>query len=360
MSTLVGFERSPTPALLGLAIVLLSGCQPPAPPEPPEATTALTLHGVGFVEPAGEVRRLAFVHAGVIQECAAEPGACVSKGMVLARQRTAEDQAALDIAEAEVALAEARLEALDAGVHPAEVKALEAREAAAGAEAALARQAFDRRQRLVREGAATPSELEDAEARLQVTEAMHGAAAAALQEAQTRVRSASRTVARRQIEVARNQAKEIQLRLEARVLRAPSDGMVLEILRRGGERISEGADMPVLLFADVSRLRVRAEIDETQALALRAGARAGIRAPGLGDVPIAGLVTLVKPVMGPKTLFSHAADELRDLEVRQALIDLPESTTLPIGLKVDVEIEGIDPILGPEPVSAVGGRPKIF
>ena len=43
--------------------------------------------------------------------------------------------------------------------------------------------------------------------------------------------------------------------------------------------------------------------------------------------------------MGPKTVFSGAASERKDLDIIQVLIDLPQEFHAPIGLQVDVDIQ---------------------
>jgi hypothetical protein len=63
-----------------------------------------------------------------------------------------------------------------------------------------------------------------------------------------------------------------------------------------------------------------------------------IRRRGLGNTRYPGTVTLVKRVMGNKTVFSHEASERKDLDVIQVLIDLPDDFSAPLGLQVDVDI----------------------
>lgn len=92
------------------------------------------------------------------------------------------------------------------------------------------------------------------------------------------------------------------------------------------------------MLGDLDRLRVRAEVDETQALLVGEGAAAWIGGPNLHGREMEGRVAGVKPIMGPKTVFSRAAAERQDLEMRQVFIPLPAGTALPVGLKVDVRI----------------------
>ncbi len=122
------------------------------------------------------------------------------------------------------------------------------------------------------------------------------------------------------------------------MLKSPFAGTVLEILKREGEGARVVDREPVLIFADDSRLRVRAEIDERWVHQLSVGQTAEVYGRGLGDVRQRGTVSLVKQVMGNKTVFSHEASERKDLDVLQVLIDLPPDFRAPLGLQVDVDI----------------------
>jgi HlyD family secretion protein len=88
----------------------------------------------------------------------------------------------------------------------------------------------------------------------------------------------------------------------------------------------------------MSRLRVRAEIDERYVAKLSEHQRAEIYGRGLGDKRVEGCLSFIKDVMGPKTVFSRDASERKDLDIVQVFIDLPADFQAPIGLQVDVEI----------------------
>ena len=59
----------------------------------------------------------------------------------------------------------------------------------------------------------------------------------------------------------------------------------------------------------------------------------------MGDHSVTGRVTLVKTIMGKKTVFSRESAERKDLEVLQAFIEPDEPLNVPIGLKIDVELQ---------------------
>jgi HlyD family secretion protein len=122
------------------------------------------------------------------------------------------------------------------------------------------------------------------------------------------------------------------------LLRAPFDGTVLEILRREGDGQRLIDSEPVLVFGDLRRLRVRAEIDERYARRIRPGQQALVYGRGLREDTFRGRVAQVRPMMGKKTVFSRAATERRDLGVIQVEIEPGKDFCAPVGLQVDVKI----------------------
>ena len=297
------------------------------------------MHGIGYVEPVGEVRRLAFRPAGVVATCAVSVGQRVTAGTVLMTLRAGEERAAVAQAEAGVALARVELAQLKAGVNPQQIAAVRAGKVAADSEAAHARHQFTRQQILLEQRASSRAEFDLAEAGWRRAEALARQRSSELSHLEQQVRETDLAVAEARVRAAEARLEVARQCFEETILRAPIDGVVLECLRREGEATSGGAGEPVLLFGDPSLLCVRAEIDETYALALTSGLEAVISGPALGVRELRGRVTLVKGLMGKKTIFAQTATERKDLDALQILIALPEGTALPIGLEVDVRVQ---------------------
>ncbi|MDB5967920.1 MAG: secretion protein HlyD family protein [Hydrocarboniphaga sp.] len=114
---------------------------------------------------------------------------------------------------------------------------------------------------------------------------------------------------------------------------------MLRIHVHAGEAVSETFPAAVMDLADLSRLRVRAEIDERDVARIAIGARADIRVDrGDGSLTSAGSgsVTWLSPDMGRKKVINTDPSSRRDTDVRETLIDLdvgPQSH-LPLGLRV--------------------------
>jgi putative ABC transport system permease protein len=152
------------------------------------------------------------------------------------------------------------------------------------------------------------------------------------------VRPEDRDLAETKVRLAEAKLAVARQQLADTSLAAPCAGTVLEILRREGEGVRLTDTDPVLLLGDLSKLRVRAEIDERFARLIRAGQEAVLFGRGLGDATLETRVAAVKAIMGKKTVFSRAATERKDLDVLQVFVNLPESFTAPVGLQLDIKV----------------------
>lgn len=323
-----------------LFVLLLGACHPKDGKEatPSNFNERNWIHGIGYVEPSGEIRRLAFKHPGIIGEMLVEVGQRVKEGDVLTRMRDEEESAAIREAETTLASARAEFAQVEAGINPARIAAQTAAKALAEAEAEFARRELARQESLFQSKLIPVTEHDLFATNVQRRDAALRQAEADLTHLQKFVRAEDRAVAEAKVQEAEAKLAKARATWAETQLRAPSDGAVLEILHRAGESAHSAAPEPILIFADASRLRVRAEIDESYALELHPGMTARVFGRGLGRSEISGTIALVKSLMGKKTVFANSATERKDLDVVQVLIDLPEGTTLPIGLEVDVKL----------------------
>ena len=298
-----------------------------------------TVQGVGFVEPSHEVRRLNFQQAGVISEVLVNIGQKVTKGELLARLDDSEQRASLAIEQANVELAKAELAQVLAGINPAKRKALHAQVQEKQADNDYAHRNAARLSQLVAKQALASAEQDEALAKAKRSSAALLSAEAEALYLENYVRPVDKTLAAARLTLAQARLNQAQVHWQNTQLFAPCEGVVLEILHYVGESANAQNAEPVLLFADIEQLRVRAEIDENYALLLKVGQKATLFGRGLGQQRLQGSISLVKPLMGKKTVFTKTATERKDVDMRQVFIDLPAKTPLPIGLEVDVAID---------------------
>jgi HlyD family secretion protein len=296
------------------------------------------VQGIGYVEPASEVRRLVFPAGGVIDRCAATVGRSFRKGDVLMTLRNQEQQAALTVAEEELRLALAERDKVFRGVNSYQIAAAECRLELLEEQARHRAREQERARLLARGQAVSGTDYDKARTDQAQTEAARRQAASELRHLEHFVTAEDRRLGQAKVDVAQARVELLRARLEDTLLRAPFEGTVLEVLKREGESAGFVEREPVALYADLSRLRVRAEIEERYVHAVRAGQKAVVRGRGLGGRAVPGTVVLTKPVMGKKTVFSRAATERKDLEVIQVLVDLDEPLAAPVGLQVDVQV----------------------
>jgi HlyD family secretion protein len=271
-------------ATLLLAVLVLGGVwlrarQPSTLTGGETAAVEDWIYGIGYIEPATEVRRLAFKTGGVVGECRAEIGRAFRAGEVLMSLRNAAEQAAEQTARAELLLAEAEWNKVNSGVNPAELEAARQHIVQAEADYAFAH-AQAQRQRTLREQAiVSVAEVDLADSIARQREAAVASAKAELDRLQRFVRAEDRALAEAKVRVAEARLEMAGRVVEESMLCAPGDGTVLEVLKHGGDAVSAATVEPTLLFGDISRLRVRAEMDESFAGLLRAGQLAEVR-PG--------------------------------------------------------------------------------
>lgn len=292
----------------------------------------------GRVEPISEEIALGAEISGRLKAVLVEEGDRVSRGQSVAILEDADYRARVDSAEALLLQKEAELRRIVNGSRDQE-----RREALAASREAQAfmenmRTEWDRRQGLFRTGDIAREEVERAERQYQVARARFEASVQrhALVDAQAREEDVARAEA--DISLARARIAESQAMLEKTVIRSPLDGIVLRKHLRTGESVSSattGAAQPIVTLADLSHLRVRADIDEVDVGRIEVGQRAYVTADAYGEKQFWGRVVRVGQVLGKKNIRTNEPVEKVDTKILETLIDLDPGSDLKIGLRVN-------------------------
>lgn len=273
--------------------------EPPA--RPPVSPYGLTVAGVGTVEPQTELISVTADLAGVVRSVDVRAGDRVRAGQSLFR---------IDDRAPAAALVQAKASLAEAGA------------AARSAEVALK----DERQRLAlfesvsEPGAVSQDEL--ARRRFAVERAK-----AAVDEARARV------------EVAAAGVRQAGVALDRLTVRAPIAGRVYQVDVRPGEFAEAGPGRALVTLGGGERLHVRAEFDEADAAALRAGATAEGMVRGRPDRPIALTFVRFEPAVREKRALTGGAERV-DTRVVQALyaFDAPNEPVF-LGQRMDVFVK---------------------
>ncbi len=296
----------------------------------------------GRVEGASEEILLGFTVPGRLRVIFVEEGERVRRGQVLAELENAEQWARVEAERALLAKAEAHLALVRAGARAEEKEQARAAVEEARVVAEHADTAYQRARRLHERGILSREELELAEREWRTAHARWEAARQQYERILAGSRPEEIAAAEAEVRIARARVREAEAHYESTLLRAPCDGLILRRFMRPGEIVRrEMLGQPVLSMADDSRLRVRAEIDETDVAKIRLGAPAFITTDAYrGDV-FTGHVVKIGAAVGRKTLLSDDPAEKRDREVLETWIELDPAAhgRLVIGLRVEVVIE---------------------
>ena len=139
-----------------------------------------------------------------------------------------------------------------------------------------------------------------------------------------------------QFAMARIDLRGAEAALDNLIVRAPIAGTVLQINIRAGELASPSAPQPLVVLGDISKLRVRAEIDERDYGEIKVGHRVVVRSPAFRGRDVAGTVSSVAPIIEAGRIGARGQRNLTDVNVAEVVIDLAEPGPLAVGMKVDV------------------------
>jgi HlyD family secretion protein len=308
----------------------------PSPDGPARRAAVPVVACVGYVEPATEVRRLASKADGVIARCDAEVGRAYRKGDVLIALDNRVETAAVDLAGAGLLIREAERDKALSGAHSALIEAAEASVRLQTELERFYKAELGRLEPLLIQKSTSRAEYDRMFTEVQQCSHRLARAEAELTSLKKAVRPEDAKLVEARVIEAHAQLAIARQRLDDTILRAPFDGVVLEVLRREGEAARAADPEPAVLFADITHLRVRVEVDDRYVATLAAGQKAVVSGRGLGERTYPGHVVFVKAVMGKKTVFTRSAAERKDLDVVQAFVETDEPLAAPVGLEVEV------------------------
>jgi HlyD family secretion protein len=309
------------------------------PPEPTAPVSSGQIQGIGFVEPISEVRRLMMRTGGVIKHCYVHAGQRVRKGEPVMELENRTQQAELEVARKNLELIRAEATHAKAGINPYRIRVAERTAERLREKLRHWHLEAIRSARMVQSRAASSQELEFNYTQRQQAEVELREQEAELEHLRHNVTPEHKAMLEARIGQAQANVELAAEKLQETKLLAPFDGTVLKLLKREGEGIRSSEPEAVVLFGDMSCVRVRAEIDERFVRRLEVGQAATVFGRNLAGKTFAGRVACMENLMGNKTVFTRASSERKDLDVLQVLIDLEPGFHAPAGLQVDVKIE---------------------
>ena len=293
----------------------------------------------GRVEPISEEIRVASEISGKLRSVPVEEGDSVRKGQVIAVLENDDYRAQVASGEARLAERQAVLRRVTNGARDQERR--EAWEAVEEAKAVLenARAEAQRRESLYQKGVIAREESDRAERERKVAEARYERELQRHRIVNDETREEDIAKAKADVSLAQAQLDEAQARLEKSYVRSPIDGVVLRKHLKEGESVSEMRDMPIVTVANIVRLRVRVDVDETDVSKLQIDQRAYVVADSYGEKKFWGRVVRIGGMLGKKQIRTDEPTERVDTKILETLIELDGDSKLPVGLRVDTFIE---------------------
>jgi len=308
-------------------------------PEPPP--TRIMMHGIGYVEPASEVRKLMLRTGGVIAHCYVRAGDKLCKGEKILDLDNSTQKAEVAVAQKNLDLVRAEAEHVKSGINPYQIKVAELAVERLLEKLRFAQSEAERSRKLSNTRSISLEEHETKETRLRQAMVELKEKEADLLYFKKYVTPERRAMMDAKVLRAQSALKLAEERLRETILLAPFDGVILKVLKLEGEGVRMSEPEPVVLFGDLSKLKVRAEIDERFVTHFVVGQKAFIYGRNMAGREYQGRVAELESIMGDKTVFARVSSERKDLDVLQVVIEMESGFRAPMGLQVDVRIEGV-------------------
>jgi HlyD family secretion protein len=139
-----------------------------------------------------------------------------------------------------------------------------------------------------------------------------------------------------QLDVARSNLRASIAELQKLIVRAPIASTVLQVNAKVGELAAPSSAQPLIVLGDLSKLRVRAELDEQDVDKIKQGDKAVVRAGAFTGREFTGTVATIAPIVVPGRISPPGSRNLTDVSVTEVVVDLDDAGPLLAGMKVDV------------------------
>ncbi len=293
----------------GVMMVKRLRTQPPPPPplaEPARSPFTNSVAATGIIEATKENVKIGAIRAGLIQKIFIQVGSQVKIGDPLLQMNNREVTARLHTARSQLKVLEATLE-------------LEKIQ-----NADIADQ-FARIDKLEKQKVASEEERKRKEFALQASKARLAKVDA-------------------DISAAKSQVEQIEVELDILTVRAPRDGIILQINARAGEFANLTPNEPMMILGDVNTFQIRADVDEQNAALVQPNQPAVAFLKGDTKNPMPLRFIRIEPFVIPKRSLTGDSAERVDTRVLQIIFELDRpATPLYVGQQVDVFIQRTAP-----------------
>jgi HlyD family secretion protein len=298
----------------------------------------------GRVEGRDRLINLAFEQTGRIAVLPIKEGQHVKKGDVLAMLDDRAARAQLARAEAVLMGARARRDLAFKGSRTEELRAAEAELDATRAEAKRQSLEHGRAERLTRDDAIPAAENDRITAAADSSSAQVAAAEARLSMLKEGTRGELKRAALADLAAVEATLEESRVVLSHTRLVSPCDGTIIRRFMSEGELVTLMPPVTVVSLADASRLRLRAEVDEEDIARVEVGQSGYTTSSAFGRQRFPGRVVEKMLDVGRKGLRNEDDPRARvDTRVLEVLFELDGGVSLPLGLRMDLHLLGLQP-----------------
>jgi multidrug resistance efflux pump len=297
----------------------------------------------GRVESVRGELEVAALIAGRLEEVRVTEGDRVDEGDILAVLDGAREAEDLRMAEAAVKVAQSRLRRIEAGNGKEEVEQAFLEWKAFEARMAYERSNLGRLRHLYQRQSLASDELERKEREVDELKRSCDAREKHYEALRRGPIPQELELARAELAQAESRVYRARIELGFRTIRAPMTGIVVEVHRHAGDSVNTEYATPILRLADVSRLRVRLEVDEADVGWLRDGLSGEFRVKGASGSGGRLIVKTIVPTFGPKRLFNPDVSARHDSRILTVLCE-PTAlrTPLYLGQRVTAYLPGED------------------
>jgi HlyD family secretion protein len=290
----------------------------------------------GRIEPQGGEYRLIAPAPGRIVDVTAAAGDKVMRGDLLVRLDDAEIAARIAGVAADLALKKYMRDGEEANDRAKRRYAADDAQFVAEQGQVDARLNLDRLVSERRQGNSKADDIASARARLQTADTDLTRARDAAANIRTRQGTPDPNAAEVAVIAARSQWSALQALLDQMRVRAPVDGTVMASSAKVGEIAGPGAPEPLMTVGDLTRLRVRAEIDGRDFQKVQNGQRAVVRIEANDNAEFSGRVTSIAPGLLPGKLSPRGPRRSGDFDVLEVTITFDSEPPLVPGMRADV------------------------
>lgn len=278
---------------------------PPPPVQPPAKASISDIGATGILEAKDENVAVGVPVPGLVQEVKVVVNQKVRKGEALLRLDDRELQASLLKQKAAVEVAQANLTVTEAQL-------------------ARVQDMLDRLKSVPDQRAISQDDLRNRSNDVLVAKAQMQAAAA-------------------QLTAAKADVQQTEQLIQRLTVTAPRDGTILQVNIRAGEYASIQNRQPALVLGDIAALRVRADVDEQNAVSVEVGGTAQVSLKGDSSRKLEAKFIRVEPYVIPKVSLTGASTERVDTRVLQVIYEIvmpagKDAPQLYVGMQVDVSI----------------------